>query len=85
VLDRYTLSFVGGAIGGGIGQIHESVKSARNIASSKSSVQELIYAINEGKADELVKMADKMELASKNLSAKRLTDGTFDEGTDEDN
>lgn len=73
-LERYAMSFVGGAIGGGMfGMI--------NNPSERQSEQELIYLIRNGKTNELLKEVDKLhkkgKLASTTLSINTSEGGNF--------
>lgn len=87
-LNDYALNFVGGFIGGGIGQMHQSYKDARkikNLSESNSAFQELVYLIKEGKSDEIIKTANKMLLGDPNLSPSLNSDGVFESGTKDTN
>ena len=79
--DRYALSFVGGFIGGGIGQALPNYRAAQQIKkiNSESAWQELVYMVREKQGMDLIKTANKMTLGSKNLSPVdpiELEDGT---------
>ena len=73
-LERYAMSFVGGAIGGGMfGMINKPTE--------KQSEQELIYLVRNGKTNDLLKEVDKLhkkgKLASTTLSINTSEGGNF--------
>ena len=76
MLERYTMSLIGGAIGGGIFGGIESFK-VRGVKNNELN-RELTYYVSKGYTgkilDELEKLRDKGLLASKDLSAKREID-----------
>ena len=92
VANRYALNFVGGVIGGGLGQ---GLTNYRNAASLKNmdksqAWQELVYLIREGKVDNYIKTVKKMQFNSDDLSLKDATindDGQiiYGEGNSKDN
>ena len=74
--DRYTMGFIGGAVGGGINAPfmgYKSYKQNKNI-NSKQAVQEIIYMIRNGNIDDFLKTVKKSNIASKNLSTRFTTD-----------
>lgn len=90
---RYSLSFVGGLIGGGLFQGTRPFKDLKNISNMtyNQAYQELVYLLREGKIDKFLNTMDKMTIGRKNLSA---TKGEYDkngifigyaQGTTEDN
>lgn len=87
-LNDYALNFVGGFIGGGIGQMHQSYKQARsitNLGPNSSAFQELLYLVRNGQADDIIKTSKKMMLADPNLSANVNSAGVFESGTKTNN
>jgi len=77
-LNDYALNFVGGVIGGGIGNLlpaYREAKRIKNLNENNSAYQELLYYIREGKADEIKAVANKMVLGNKELSIFRTEDG----------
>lgn len=86
-LNDYALNFVGGVIGGGLGNIHLSFNEAKNITALNSDVsayQELLYHIREGRAQDIIKIGKKMQLSNPNLGIK-LDGSTLSEATESDN
>ena len=90
--NRYGLSFVGGAIGGGVFQAVPDFKEARKLKKMKDTeaYQQLVYMARNGQMNDFLKTADKMVLGNKYLSAtKQITnsDGeiVWAQGTDNDN
>ena len=76
ISDRYTMGFIGGAIGGGINAPfmgYKSYKQNKNI-NSKQAVQEIIYMIRNGNIDDFLKTVKKSNIGSKNLSTRFTTD-----------
>lgn len=87
-LNDYALNFVGGMIGGGLGNLRLSINEAKNITalnSDSSAFQELVYHIREGKADVLKKIANNLQLGDNNLGTQIKRDGTLEEATESDN
>lgn len=76
--DRYLMSLVGGAIGGGLTAAGTNFKLNNTTMSSEQAMQELIYMVREGKKDELFRTLDKMNLANPYLQFESETqsDGT---------
>lgn len=77
-LNEYALNFVGGVIGGGIGNLlpaYREAKRIKNLNENNSAYQELLYYVREGKADEIKAVANKMVLGNKELSIFRTEDG----------
>lgn len=76
-LNDYALNFVGGFIGGGIGNIMPTYREALNVKKMKNTdeaYKTLLYYIREGKANEIKDVARKMTLGDKNNSLQ--IDGT---------
>lgn len=76
--DRYLMSLLGGAVGGGLTAAGTNFKLNNTSMSSEQAMQELIYMLREGKKDELFKTLDKMNLANPYLQSESetQTDGT---------
>lgn len=93
LLSRYSMSLVGGAVGGGLA----GMSLARNNQSFENmdynqAFQHLIYMHRNGEIKDFYKTVDKMEgLGNKYLSTKMIKDkdgnftGDFEQGTAEDN
>jgi hypothetical protein len=78
MFDRYAMSFVGGAIGGGLGELIPNYKKARMMSQDRAAFSELIYAISEGKGKELIDTANKMRLGDKSKTARAVdSNGLF--------
>lgn len=69
IFDRYTLSFLGGAVGGGIAGYLPAYRSARfdRSMSQQAATKELVDIIQQGKDKELLETAFKMNLGNKYL------------------
>lgn len=77
-LSDYALNFVGGVIGGGLGNLLPAYREAsriKNLHDKNSAYQELLYYLREGKGDEIKQIASKMQLGNKDLSIFRNEDG----------
>lgn len=74
VFERYMMSFLGGAVGGGIFGMTEAVRGQ----DSRQINSDLTYLLRQGKKDELLgeieKLKDKGQLGSRNLSFKTEND-----------
>ena len=70
VFNRYALSFVGGTIGGGLGELLPNFKSASQLhkMTQEQAYDELIQIVKEGKAGEFLSTVDKLTMAPKDLS-----------------
>lgn len=87
-LNDYALNFVGGAIGGGLGNLLPSFREASkisNISNNKEAYQELLYHIREGNANKLKKVASEMQLGDPTKGTSILDDYTYSEATESDN
>lgn len=87
-LNDYTLNFVGGLIGGSLGNLKLSFNEARNITnldSSKAAYQELLYHIREGNGNKLKEVASKMQLGDPTKGTAKINDYAYAEGTKTDN
>lgn len=90
--NRYGLSFVGGAIGGGVFQAVSDVKDARKLKDMKvnDAYQQLVYMARNGQMNDFLNTADKMTLGNKYLSATKQSTNAEGEiiwaqGTENDN
>ena len=69
VFDRYTLSFLGGAVGGGIAgtlPAYRSARADRNIT-QEGATKEIVDLIQQGKEQQLIDTVDKMTFGNKYL------------------
>lgn len=86
-INDYALNFVGGFIGGGIGNLNPTFREANRIkklSEDSSAFQEMLYYLREGKADEFKEIASKMQLGDSNLSVVRNGYG-YEQGTSDNN
>lgn len=72
-LNDYALNFVGGFIGGGLGQVKQHYQSAKNIMNMNkdSAFEQLVYEVREGHGNELKKIAKKMNFGSNDLTYRK--------------
>lgn len=91
-LDRYTMSALGGLVGGGITSAATNFSQVRSLAGMDNSaaMQQLLYMANNNQLGDFLKQVDKMTLGDKNKSAtKTIYDSEqgviFAEGTKDDN
>lgn len=91
---RYSMSFFGGAIGGGMFQGINDIKIRKSYDSSNMQAnQELIYLIRQGRGEEIYKALEDMKkkgvLGDRNLSATKVDKVgdkyAYQQGTDKDN
>ena len=70
LFNRYGLSFVGGVIGGGLGQVSSEYRQAASLKnmSEEQAFKELVQVVKEGKSEEFLKVIDKSTWASTKLS-----------------
>lgn len=70
LFNRYALSFVGGVIGGGLGEATQDFKQATAIANmdKEKAFEQLVQVVKEGNADKFLKTVDKTIWASTRLS-----------------
>ena len=81
VVDRYSMSLVGGFVGGGLtnlGTNYSSINSLSNMT-SEQAIQEMVYMARNGGLDKFLKDVNKMQLGDKNLSmeTQKNEDGTI--------
>ena len=76
MLDRYSMSFIGGMLGGGLMELKSSIRNARDVPemTSEAAMQELIKIVRNGEAGEFLKTLDKNILGSKELSTELVSD-----------
>lgn len=91
-LDRYTMSALGGLLGGGITSAATNFSQVKSLAGMDNStaMQQLLYMANNNQLGDFLKQVDKMTLGDKNKSAtKTIYDSEqgiiFAEGTKDDN
>jgi hypothetical protein len=77
--DRYLMSLVGGAVGGGLTAAGTNFKISTQAMSSEQAMQEMIFMLRENKKDELFKTLNKMTLANPYLQneSEKQADGTI--------
>ena len=88
MFDRYSMSALGGFLGGGINSAATEYTQVKSISSMDKSqaLQELIYMVSNGKDGEFLKSLNNTTLGNKNLSSAIDTEtGNYKEGTEEDN
>lgn len=89
MFDRYSMSFLGGAVGGGLTAAGTNFKTVKENYTPEQAQQELIYMLRHKKKDELYKTLDKMNLNTPYLSNdyELLSDGSYVEkpGTKDNN
>lgn len=91
-LDRYTMSALGGLLGGGMTSAATNFSQVKSLAGMDNSaaMQQLLYMANNNQLGDFLKQVDKMTLGDKNKSAtKTIYDSEqgviFAEGTKDDN
>ena len=89
--NRYSMSLVGGFIGGGLTNAGTNYQSINNLGNmtSKQAIEEVVYMARNGGLNKFLKEVNKMKIGDKNLSmnTQRNEDGTisFIQGTEQDN
>lgn len=89
--NRYSMSLVGGFIGGGLTNAGTNYQSINNLGNmtSKQAIEEVVYMARNGGLNKFLKEVNKMQLGDRNLSmnTQRNEDGTisFVQGTEQDN
>ena len=78
ILDRYSMSLIGGALGGGLTAVGTNFKTTLEKPSADVAMQQLVYMIREGEVDQIRKALDKTQLNDKNTSFESSvqSDGT---------
>ena len=71
VLNRYAMSFVGGAMGGGLMTLNSDFKQAKYVSnlSKQEAYQMLVHYVDQGQQNELLKTAERMNWDSPDLMA----------------
>ena len=91
LVDRYSMSLVGGFVGGGLTNAGTNYQSINNLGNmtSKQAIEEVVYMVRNGGLNKFLKEVNKMQLGDRNLSmnTQRNEDGTisFAQGTEQDN
>lgn len=92
VVNRYGMSFVGGAFGGGVMGLDSGFRTAKmskQITDRDQAFQHLVHIVKEGKANEFLSTVDRMTYNSQDLSAVDMVDAYGDisymPGTSKDN
>ena len=91
LVDRYSMSLVGGFVGGGLTNAGTNYQSINNLGNmtSKQAIEEVVYMARNGGLNKFLKEVNKMQLGDRNLSmnTQRNEDGTisFVQGTEQDN
>lgn len=89
IFDRYSLSFVGGLVGGALTNLGTSYQMLNTEFTPESARQQLVYMAREGKLGELRKQLEKETMGNKYLSATQfeIVDGKTvpKPGTETDN
>lgn len=77
--NRYALSFVGGVIGGGLGQARSEFRNAASLTNmdQKEAFNELIEIVKEHKEDDFLRVINKVKWAPDNLSIKTDENGNY--------
>lgn len=72
ILDRYSMSFFGGIVGGAINApfVHRDIKDYKDLT-PQQAIQELTYMIRNGKENNLIKTLKKSDIGDRNLSQTR--------------
>ncbi len=90
--DRYTMSALGGLIGGGLTSAATNFRQVSNLSSMSrdTAIQQLLYMSNNGQLGDFIKDVDKMTIADKNKSATKIIQADengviYAEGTKDDN
>lgn len=90
--DRYTMSALGGLIGGGLTSAATNFRQVSNLSSMSrdTAIQQLLYMSNNGQLGDFIKDIDKMTIADKNKSATKIIQAddngvVYAEGTRDDN
>lgn len=90
IRDRYLLSLIGGAVGGGLTNLTTNYKMINNYDSMKfqDAVEQLVYMARNGGLEDFMKDVNKMTLGNKNLSTNFEiinNQAVFDPGTQTNN
>jgi hypothetical protein len=87
VFDRYSMSVLGGFLGGGLSSAATDFSYARELGkmTNEKAIQEIIYMTNNNQIDDFLKFINKSTLGDRNLSFDRDENGNFKPGTAENN
>ncbi len=91
IIDRYGMSLIGGAIGGGLANLGLNYKAFNSLSNmtSQQAVEQLVYLLRNGEGNNFLKSLDKVEIGNPYLSATEVQeqDGQliFAPGTKENN
>lgn len=91
LLDRYSMSLIGGFVGGGLTNLGTNYKMVNgfNNMTSEQAIQEVVYMARNGGLQDFLRQVDKMQLGDVNLSATQYeVEGdniVFAPGTKENN
>lgn len=79
IWDRYSMSLIGGALGGGLTAAGTNFKVSTQPLTTEQAKQELIYKIKNGEEEDILKTLDKMQISSKDISFdyQEQSDGTI--------
>ena len=79
MFNRYALSFVGGTIGGGLGELSPNFRNASQLhkMTQEQAYDELVQIVKEGKADEFLNTVDKQVWAPTDLSFDTDENGNY--------
>lgn len=78
IFDRYSMSFLGGMIGGGLTELRPSIRNLRNVntnLTSQQAYQELVDIVRNKKDEEFLKILDKNVLGNKELTTEVIQEG----------
>lgn len=72
MLDRYSMSLIGGAVGGSLTNIGTNYRMGKSLSNMNSTqaIQEIVYMARNNELDGLLKTLEKMDLGDKNLSSE---------------
>ena len=78
MLDRYSMSLIGGFVGGGLTSAGTTFRQSKENITPESALQEIVYMLRDNKYDQLVRAVDKITFANPYLSSETsiLEDGT---------
>lgn len=79
ILNRYALSFVGGTLGGGLGELHPEFQAASRLHAMTldEANAELVQIVKEGRADEFINTIEKVRWAPTDIGFDVDENGNF--------
>lgn len=79
MFDRYTMSLIGGSIGGGLTAVGTNFKTAFTPPKKEEAMQQLVYMLREGEGSNIRKAIEKIQFNNQNESfdVEQQSDGTF--------